>query len=223
MAIGVRERQRRAEPALASCPLGDRSAQPKPRQRTLPRYLDLAQWKWHVGFGECLDHCFLGREPGRKSVQSVEALAVVDLAGREDLAQVSVAERRQRVMNFLDRKDIASGADAVSVDVVRQSDHAVAEIIALSREFTAAPSLAGRAAADVTSGSCLDQPFDYLRDVVDGLEGGLLEHFFGEFDVEFILERKHHIDRRVRCEAELVEVGVIVHFLWIDRHPAMCS
>ena len=39
----------------------------------------------------------------------------------------------------------AAGADAAPVDVVRQGDHAFAEIIALSREFTDAPSLAGRA------------------------------------------------------------------------------
>jgi hypothetical protein len=62
-------------------------------------------------------------------VHPVETLTVVDLARREDLAQVTVTERRQRVLNFLDGKDIASGADAVPVDIVRQGDHAVAEII----------------------------------------------------------------------------------------------
>jgi hypothetical protein len=62
------------------CPLGDRSAQTKQRERTVPCYLDLAQGKRHVGFCECLDHCFLGREPGRQSVHQVAAPAVVDFA-----------------------------------------------------------------------------------------------------------------------------------------------
>src|ERR1700677_5241505 len=45
-------------------------------------------------FCERLDHCFLGREPGRQSVHPVAALAVVDLARRKDLAEVAVSKRR---------------------------------------------------------------------------------------------------------------------------------
>ena len=126
VAIGVRKRQRRAEPALVLCPLGERSAQTKQRQRTVPCYLDLAQGKRHVGFCECLDHCFLGREPGRQSVHPVVALAVVDFARRKNLAQVPVPERRQRVLDILNGHDIASDADAVPVNLARQGDHALA-------------------------------------------------------------------------------------------------
>ena len=136
VAIGVRKRQRRAEPALVLCPLGERSAQTKQRQRTVPCHLDLAQGKRHVGFCECLDHCFLGREPGRQSVHPVAALAVVDFARRKDLAQVPVPERRQRVLDILNGHDIASDADAVPVNLARQGDHAHAVIVAVPREST---------------------------------------------------------------------------------------
>jgi hypothetical protein len=122
--------------------LGHRSAQPKPRQRTVPRYLDLAQRKWHLGFGECLDHCFLGREPGRQSMRPAGPPARIDFTGREDLAQVPVTERIQRVLDFLDGKDIASGSDPVPGYVTAQGDHAVAEMMAMSSEFTTAPFLA---------------------------------------------------------------------------------
>ena len=71
------------------------------------------------GSGESLDHCFLGREPGRQSMRAVGTAAVIDFTRRENLAQVSVTERLQRVLNFLDGKDIATGADAVPVDFVR--------------------------------------------------------------------------------------------------------
>jgi len=68
-----------------------------------------------------------------------------------------------------------------------------------------------------------DQAYAYLRDVVDGFEGGFLQHFIGELDVECILECKHDVDRRMRRQAEVVEVGLIVHLAWIDRHTAMSS
>ena len=136
MAIGMRKRQRRAEPALLLCPLGDRSAQTKQRERTVSRYLDLAPRKRHVGFGECLDHCFFGREPGRQSVHPVAALAVVDFARRKNLAQVTVPERRQRVLDILDGNDIASDAYPAPVNLARQGDHALAVIVAVPREST---------------------------------------------------------------------------------------
>src|SRR5277367_4086247 len=136
VAIGVRKRQRRAEPALVLCPLGDRSAQTKQRQRTVPCYLDLAQGKGPVGFCECLDHCFLGREPGRQSLHPVVTLAVVDFARGKNLAQVAVPERRQRVLDVVDGHDVASDADAVPVNLARQGDHALTVIVALLREST---------------------------------------------------------------------------------------
>ena len=95
VAIGVRKRQRRVEPALVLRPLGEPSAQTKQRQRTVPCYLDLAPRKRHVGLCECLDHCFLGREPCRQSVHPVATPAVVDFARRKNLAQVPIPERRQ--------------------------------------------------------------------------------------------------------------------------------
>ena len=68
-----------------------------------------------------------------------------------------------------------------------------------------------------------DKAFYYLLDVVYGSEGGLLEHFIGELDVEGILKREHDIDRRMRRQAELVEVGPFVHLAWIGRHTTMSS
>jgi len=148
----------------ASAPLRRSRAADRP---VLPRS---RAGKRHVGFCECLDHCFLCREPGRQSLNPVAALAVIDSLAVKNLAQVPVPKRRKGVLDILDGHDIAADADAVPVNLARQGDHALAVIVALLRESTDVLLLSGtwHHASDLTRLSttcpmlCMEAKVDFL-------------------------------------------------------------